>query len=89
MSDEFGGNSSEDEYLSGGELEIEDGGSNEDRQLMGKLMQKYSGYICALKHEFSRKKKRGKLPKEARDILLQWWNLHYKWPYPTVIHYLT
>ncbi|PKI59120.1 hypothetical protein CRG98_020486 [Punica granatum] len=59
--------------------------TREDRELMDKLMRKYSGYISALKHEFSKKKKRGKLPKQARDILLEWWNVHYKWPYPTEV----
>ncbi|KAJ0007316.1 hypothetical protein Pint_29986 [Pistacia integerrima] len=31
-----------------------------------------------------KKKKKGKLPKEARQQLLDWWNVHYKWPYPSV-----
>lgn len=50
-----------------------------------KLLRKYSGYLSGLKQEFSKKKKKGKLPKEARQRLLDWWNIHYKWPYPTVI----
>ncbi|KMZ66172.1 putative Homeobox protein knotted-1 [Zostera marina] len=48
-----------------------------------KLLRKYSGYLSGLKQEFSKKKKKGKLPKEARQRLLDWWNIHYKWPYPT------
>jgi hypothetical protein len=36
-----------------------------------------------LKLEFSKKKKKGKLPREARQALLDWWNVHNKWPYPT------
>lgn len=76
--------SSEDDF-SGGEMEaLEDYQINEDRELKEKLLRKYSGYISTLKHEFSKKKKKGKLPKEARQILLDWWNVHYKWPYPTV-----
>lgn len=59
--------------------------ANEDRELKDKLLCKYSGYISTLKHEFSKKKKKGKLPKEAREVLLNWWTVHYKWPYPTVI----
>ncbi|PIA61829.1 hypothetical protein AQUCO_00200078v1, partial [Aquilegia coerulea] len=75
--------SSEDEF-SGGELEVpEFQPRSEDRDLKDKLLRKYSGYISSLKHEFSKKKKKGKLPKEARQTLLEWWNLHYKWPYPT------
>ncbi|KAF4394491.1 hypothetical protein G4B88_018641 [Cannabis sativa] len=34
--------------------------------------------------EFLKKKKNGKLPKEARQQLLEWWSRHYKWPYPSV-----
>ncbi|XP_028769945.1 homeobox protein knotted-1-like 6 [Neltuma alba] len=55
----------------------------EDRELKDKLLRRYSGYIIGLKHEFSKKKKKEKLPKEARQILLAWWNIHFKWPYPT------
>ncbi|KAF5807096.1 putative transcription factor Homeodomain-TALE-KNOX family [Helianthus annuus] len=57
--------------------------TNEDRALKDKLLRKYSKYISSLKHEFSNKKKKGKLPKEARQVLLDWWNIHYRWPYPT------
>ncbi|XP_048322997.2 homeobox protein knotted-1-like 6 [Ziziphus jujuba] len=83
VSDETGGSSEED--LSGGEIDIQDNCQrrNEDRELKDKLMRKYSGYISTLKHEFCKKKKKGKLPKEARQTLLDWWNIHYKWPYPT------
>lgn len=81
--DEGVGSSEED--LSVGEMEtLEDCPVNEDRELKEKLWQKYSGYISTLKHEFSKKKEKGKLPKEARQLLLDWWNVHYKWPYPTV-----
>ncbi|KAI0511548.1 hypothetical protein KFK09_012178 [Dendrobium nobile] len=47
------------------------------------LFRKYSGYLCNLRTEFSKKKKKGKLPREARLTLLDWWKSHYKWPYPT------
>ncbi|GLT77525.1 hypothetical protein SLA2020_490980 [Shorea laevis] len=74
--------SSED--LSRDEIEGQEGGqSSEDRELKEMLLQKYSGYISTLKHEFSKNKKKGKLPKESRQILLDWWNIHYKWPYPS------
>lgn len=56
----------------------------EDRELKDKLHRKYSGYISLLKNEFSNKKKKAKLPREARQVLLDWWAVHYKWPYPTV-----
>ncbi|KAK8712438.1 hypothetical protein V6N13_147678 [Hibiscus sabdariffa] len=49
------------------------------------LMRKYSGYLSSLRKEFLKKRKKGKLPRDARLTLLDWWNSHYKWPYPTVI----
>jgi ELK domain len=56
----------------------------EEKELKYQLLKKYSGYISSLRQEFSKKKKKGKLPKEARQKLLSWWELHYKWPYPSV-----
>ncbi|XP_062152555.1 homeobox protein knotted-1-like LET6 isoform X2 [Alnus glutinosa] len=55
----------------------------EDRELKVQLLHKYSGYLGSLKQEFLKKKKNGKLPKEARQRLLDWWSRHYKWPYPS------
>lgn len=57
----------------------------EDRELKGQLLRKYSGYLGSLKQEFMKKRKKGKLPKEARQQLLDWWSRHYKWPYPSVV----
>lgn len=82
--DSKGGGSSEEELSGGDEMDVtECSRMVEDRQLKEKLLSKYSGYISSLKQEFSKKKKKGKLPKEARQLLFDWWNLHYKWPYPT------
>ncbi|KAK4764557.1 hypothetical protein SAY86_025647 [Trapa natans] len=55
----------------------------EDGELKSQLLQKYSGYLGSLKQEFMKKRKKGKLPKEARHQLLDWWTRHYKWPYPS------
>lgn len=83
LSDELAGSSEEE--LSGGEIEVQENPPRgEDRDLKDKLLRKYSGYLSSLKQEFSKKKKKGKLPKEARQTLLDWWNIHLKWPYPTV-----
>ncbi|KAI3997659.1 hypothetical protein MKX01_040632 [Papaver californicum] len=88
-----GGGSSEDE-MSGGEMEIHHHNHQivhqttdrvEDRDLKDKLLRKYSGYISCLKQEFLKKKKKGKLPKEARQTLLNWWDIHNRWPYPTEV----
>ena len=56
----------------------------EDKELKVQLLRKYRGYLGSLKQEFMKKKKNGKLPKEARQLLLDWWSSHYKWPYPSV-----
>ncbi|KAI4295152.1 hypothetical protein MLD38_040587 [Melastoma candidum] len=55
----------------------------EDSELKSQLLRKYSGYLGSLKQEFMKKRKKGKLPKEARQHLLDWWSRHYKWPYPS------
>nr|AIL50147.1 KNOX1 protein [Dendrocalamus latiflorus] len=55
----------------------------EDKELKHQLLRKYGGYLGSLQQEFSKRKKKGKLPKEARQKLLHWWELHYKWPYPS------
>ncbi|KAL1372729.1 homeobox protein SBH1 isoform X2 [Arachis duranensis] len=55
----------------------------EERELKGQLLRKYSGYLGSLKQEFMKKRKKGKLPKEARQQLLEWWSRHHKWPYPS------
>lgn len=60
--------------------------SAEDRELKGQLLRKYSGYLGSLRQEFLKKRKKGKLPKEARQQLLDWWSRHYKWPYPSVCY---
>ncbi|GMP82733.1 hypothetical protein CsSME_00036913 [Camellia sinensis var. sinensis] len=75
---------SSDEDFSGGEMEGHEAEMRgEDRELKDRLLRKYGNHIGSLKREFSKKKKKGKLPKEARHTLLEWWNLHYRWPYPT------
>jgi len=57
--------------------------SAEDKELKTRLLNKYSGYLSSLWKELSRKKKKGKLPRDARQKLLHWWQLHYRWPYPS------
>eukprot|EP01018_Ginkgo_biloba_P006675 Gb_14469 [translate_table: standard] len=76
--------SSDEDDGSGGEMEYQEVDPHvEDRELKDHLLRKYSGYLTSLKQEFLKKKKKGKLPKDARQKLLDWWNLHYKWPYPS------
>ncbi|KAI7728846.1 hypothetical protein M8C21_023825 [Ambrosia artemisiifolia] len=77
------GTISSEEEFSGGENENTQVISREDQELKDTLLRKFGGHISSLKHEFSKKKKKGKLPSEARKTLLQWWDSHYKWPYPT------
>ncbi|KAK4491352.1 hypothetical protein RD792_002088 [Penstemon davidsonii] len=59
------------------------GGRSDDQELKEMLMRKYSGYLSNLKKDFLKKRKKGKLPKAATTALLDWWNTHYRWPYPT------
>ncbi|XP_061361433.1 homeobox protein knotted-1-like 10 [Gastrolobium bilobum] len=54
-----------------------------DQELKEMLLRKYSGYLSSLRKEFLKKRKKGKLPKDARMALMDWWNTHYRWPYPT------
>ncbi|TKY52306.1 Homeobox protein knotted [Spatholobus suberectus] len=56
-----------------------------DQELKEMLLRKYGGYLSSLRKEFLKKRKKGKLPKDARVVLMDWWNSHYRWPYPTVI----
>ncbi|CAL9125316.1 unnamed protein product [Musa textilis] len=75
------------EELCCGDLEASEGqecGSQlADQELKEMLLKKYSGYLSNLRKEFLKKRKKGKLPKDARLMLLDWWNTHYRWPYPT------
>ncbi|MQM01423.1 hypothetical protein Taro_034170 [Colocasia esculenta] len=78
------GSSEEDQDASVGDTKLpEIDPRAEDRELKHHLLKKYGGYLSSLKQEFSKKKKKGKLPKEARQKLLNWWEMHYKWPYPS------
>ncbi|CAJ1977847.1 unnamed protein product [Sphenostylis stenocarpa] len=54
-----------------------------DHELKEMLLRKYGGYLSSLRKEFLKKRKKGKLPKDARMILMNWWSTHYRWPYPT------
>lgn len=78
-----GGGSSEEE-LSCGEAEgNEPDPCAQEKELKDQLLRKYSGYFSSLKKQFLKKKKKGKLPKEGRQKLLDWWHSHFKWPYPS------
>ncbi|XP_038990381.1 homeobox protein knotted-1-like 6 [Phoenix dactylifera] len=82
VSDETCG-SSEEEF-SGREIDAQESHfKREDRDLKDNLLCKYGGYLSSLKQEFSKRKKKIKLPKDARLKLLDWWEAHYGWPYPT------
>ena len=58
---------------------------SEEQELKDTLLRKYGSHIGSLKLDFSKKKKKKeKLPKDARQTLFDWWSSHYNWPYPTV-----
>lgn len=69
-------------YCGGGGGEV--GGEQVVVELKEMLQRKYSGYLTTLRKNFIKKRKKGKLPKDARSALLDWWNTHLTWPYPTV-----
>ncbi|XP_047951867.1 homeobox protein knotted-1-like 1 isoform X2 [Salvia hispanica] len=54
---------------------LESGGDGELKEM---LMRKYSGYVSNLRKEMLKKRKKGKLPKDAISALLDWWNAHYR-----------
>ncbi|MCL7046726.1 hypothetical protein MKW94_018611 [Papaver nudicaule] len=54
-----------------------------DRGLKDILLNKYGGFLCDLRKEFTKKRKKAKLPKDSRNTLLDWWKTHSRWPYPT------
>jgi len=56
-----------------------------DQNLKEMLLRKYSGHFSGLRKEFLKRRKKGKLPKDAKMALMDWWNTHHRWPYPTVI----
>ena len=89
LSDEVVGSSEEE--LSCGDVDAsesqESGSRLADHELKEMLLKKYSGYLSNLRKEFLKKRKKGKLPKDARLTLLDWWQTHYRWPYPTVFSY--
>ncbi|CAN4110958.1 unnamed protein product [Withania somnifera] len=86
ISDEAGGTSDEDlgcEEMEAADSQESPANREGDSELKEMLMRKYSGYLSSLRKEFLKKRKKGKLPKDARVALLDWWNAHYRWPYPT------
>jgi len=44
---------------------------------------RYSSQIQQLNEEFRRKRKKGKLPIDATDVLRRWWDNNLAWPYPS------
>uniref|UniRef100_A0A804L1D4 Uncharacterized protein n=1 Tax=Musa acuminata subsp. malaccensis TaxID=214687 RepID=A0A804L1D4_MUSAM len=78
------GSSEEDQNATGDyQVDPQDIDPHADKELKHHLLKKYGGYLSRLRQELTKKKKKGKLPKEARQKLLNWWQLHYKWPYPS------
>ncbi|KAJ1293801.1 hypothetical protein BS78_01G096500 [Paspalum vaginatum] len=85
--DKIGLDMSDDDQEEGSGMEAEEAlgidPCSDDKELKRHLLKKYSGCLGSLRKELSKKRKKGKLPKEARQKLLGWWELHYRWPYPS------
>ncbi|XP_047088191.1 homeobox protein knotted-1-like 4 isoform X2 [Lolium rigidum] len=57
--------------------------AGEGKELTNQVLDKHSGYLRRLWREVAGKKKNGRLPRDARQKLLRWWQLHHIWPYPS------
>ncbi|KAK7397115.1 hypothetical protein VNO78_18282 [Psophocarpus tetragonolobus] len=82
--DEVASGASEEE-LSCGEVEgyVSSVTCPGDQKIKEMLLRKYSGHFGSLRKEFLKRRKKGKLPRDARIALMDWWNTHHRWPYPT------
>ncbi|XP_061371923.1 homeobox protein knotted-1-like 1 isoform X2 [Gastrolobium bilobum] len=81
-------NNRSDEELRSEEIEGVEGHESSgtrpgDQKVKEMLLHKYSGHFSSLRKEFLKRRKKGKLPKDARMALMDWWNTHHRWPYPT------
>ncbi|KAL6636995.1 hypothetical protein ACP70R_024567 [Stipagrostis hirtigluma subsp. patula] len=87
--EKFGLDPSDDDLEEGSGMEEEEAlgidPRSDDKELKRRLLKKYGGHLGNLRKELSKTRKNGKLPKEARQKLLAWWELHYRWPYPSEI----
>jgi len=66
--------------------EAKPGGLGRDAEelLRAHLKRRHAASILSLKEEFLRKRKKGKLPKDATSSLKAWWQANLVWPYPSV-----
>jgi len=55
----------------------------EEEAIIKDLKKRFAGPIVKLKIDFMKRQKKGKLPKEAKIALNNWWNQHILWPYPS------
>jgi len=59
-------------------------GREAEELLRQHLKRRHAASILSLKEEFMRKRKKGKLPKDATSSLKTWWTSNLVWPYPSV-----
>lgn len=57
--------------------------SGDEAEMRARLKRKYTHEIMALNNEISTRKKKGKLPSEATNVLKNWWTNNLVWPYPS------
>lgn len=55
----------------------------EEEEIQRDLKRRYAGSLVKLKLEFLKRRKKGKLPKDAKNELKTWWCQHILWPYPS------
>lgn len=75
---------SADSFCVAGEAQPGGLGREAEELLRQHLKRRHAASILSLKEEFMRKRKKGKLPKDATTSLKTWWTANLVWPYPSV-----
>eukprot|EP00210_Caulerpa_lentillifera_P000570 g551.t1 len=57
--------------------------SGDDAEMRARLKRKYAYEILSLNNEICGRKKKGKLPSDATNVLKDWWTNNLVWPYPS------
>eukprot|EP00210_Caulerpa_lentillifera_P002253 g2165.t1 len=57
--------------------------TGDEAEMRARLKRKYTYEILSINNEISGRKKKGKLPSEATNVLKDWWTNNLVWPYPS------
>ena len=70
--------------IAAGEVKLGGLGRDAEELLRQHLKRRHAASLLSLKEEFMRKRKKGRLPKDATEALKAWWQSNLVWPYPSV-----